>query len=112
MTRLQMHERDVGEIKMKDAEVCKRGETKIAGKCVNKNKETLREYKPQAVLTLSNLGGVSIQVSDDGDGVRYQWYDNKPSRWQPIKYTSGGRPYFVAYKRKFYIDEFMRTNIR
>lgn len=30
------------------------------------------EYEPQAYLTLSNTGGITIQVSDDGDGVRYQ----------------------------------------
>jgi hypothetical protein len=70
------------------------------------------EYKPQASLTLSNWGGITIQISDDGEGVRYQWYDEKPSKkWLPIKYTSSGRAYFNALKRRFYIDEFMRMNL-
>jgi len=69
------------------------------------------DYTPQATMPLSNLGGVSIQVSDDGDEVRYQWYDNKPSKWQEIKYTKSGRAYFRINKTKYYIDEFMRTNL-
>ena len=69
------------------------------------------EYEAQAYLTLSNIGGVTIQISDDGDGVRYQWYDNKPSRWQEIKHTSSGRAFFRINKTKYYLDEFMRLNL-
>ena len=66
------------------------------------------DYKPQAYLTLSNHGGVTIQISDDGDGVRYQWYEEEPSDWQEIKYASSGRTYFTISKTKYYLDEFMK----
>jgi len=69
------------------------------------------KYKAHAFLGLTNLGGISIEVSDDGDAIRYQWYDNKPSKWQEIKYTKSGKPYFTVNKTKYYLDEFMRINV-
>ena len=67
------------------------------------------DYKAGGYLTLSNYGGITVQISEDGDSARYQWYNEKPSRWQEIKYTSGGRAFFTAYKTKYYLDELMRS---
>ena len=64
------------------------------------------EYKPTGYLTLSNGGGVTVQVNDCGDGIRYQWYDEKPSRWQEIKFNTKGA-YFTISGRKYYLNEFM-----
>jgi len=69
------------------------------------------EYKAEAYLTLSNIGSVTIQLTTDGDGIRYQWYNNKPSKWQQIKYTNSGRLFFRINNTKYYLDEFMRINI-
>ena len=72
-------------------------------------KKNIDEYKAEGYLTLSNYGGITVQISADGDGAKYQWCNEKPSRWQKIKYTLNGRAFFIAYKTKYYLDEFMKV---
>ena len=35
----------------------------------------MENFKAQAFLTMSNLGGISIMLNESGDAVRYQWYE-------------------------------------
>ena len=69
-----------------------------------------KTFKPQAVLALTNSGGIAIQINDNNDMVRYQWFDNKPSsRWQFIKYNKHGLPYIRVKNVRYYLDQFMRV---
>ena len=69
----------------------------------------MENFKEQAFLTMSNLGGISIMLNESGDAVRYQWYDKKPSRWCKIYYTQNGTPYFMISNRRYHLDNFMRV---
>ena len=65
-------------------------------------------FKPQAGLTLSNFGGISIEINNTGEAVRYQWYDKKPSRWCEIKYNMAGEPFFRIKNTRYYLNKFMK----
>lgn len=68
----------------------------------------MNDFKVHATLCLSNHGGISIMVNRTGDAVRWQWYDDEPTRkWQAIKYTKNGKPFVVIHGRRFKLDEFM-----
>lgn len=58
-------------------------------------------------LTLSNHGGMEIQLSDDGEAARLQYY-GKPSRWQQVKYNRSGDPYVTHFGRKYSLNQFMK----
>ena len=69
-----------------------------------------KTFKPQAVLCIFNHGGIAIQVNDKNDSVRYQWFDNKPSKkWQIIKYNKHGLPFIRVKNVRYYLDQFMRV---
>jgi hypothetical protein len=69
------------------------------------------EFKPQGGYPLSYNGGIQIEVNDEGDAVRYQWYDFKPSmRWIKIQYNMKGDPFFVARGQRWYLYNFLRYN--
>lgn len=39
------------------------------------------DYKPEAVLTLTNFGGISIMIDpEDDDYLYYKWYFHEPER--------------------------------
>lgn len=66
-------------------------------------------FKPHAVLGLTNSGGITIQIDYSNDMVRYQWYNNKPSkRWQAIKYNKIGLPYIRVKNTRYYLNQFMK----
>ena len=66
------------------------------------------EFRPDGYYTICNNGGIEIMLSQSNDGVIYRLFGKVAQRWQEIKYTNEGRPYFVARKTKYYLDEFMR----
>ena len=66
------------------------------------------DFKAMGFLTLSNLGGVEIEINDTGECVRYRYYGKIGQRPCQIHYTNTGRAYFRAIKRRFYLDDFMR----
>ena len=66
------------------------------------------EFKSHASYTISNLGGIEVMLSQSNDGVIYRLFGKVAQRWQEVKYTNEGRPYFVAHKTVYYLDEFMR----
>lgn len=68
-----------------------------------------KNFIPQAALCLTNYGGIAIQVNDNNDMVRYQWFDNKPSKkWQAIKYNKHGLPYIRVKNTRYYLNQFER----
>ena len=66
------------------------------------------EFKSDGFYSICNNGGIEVMLSQSNDGVIYRRYGKIAQRWQEIKYTNDGRPYFVARKTKYYLDEFMR----
>ena len=69
----------------------------------------MENFKEQAFLTMSNLGGISIMLNESGDAVRYQWYDKKPSRWCKIYYTQTGAPFFILKNTRYHLDRFIKV---
>lgn len=65
------------------------------------------EFKCHGVLTLSNHGGLQLEISDDGEAARLKHYDDHHSRWQEIKHNTKGA-YVTYYGQVYYLDEFMR----
>lgn len=68
----------------------------------------------------NSLGGIQIQVSEDGSSVRarYSFYsaldnqthESEPTDWTEIEYedTEEAKPYFVFAGRKQYLDDYPR----
>ena len=71
----------------------------------------MKDFKVHAVHAICNYGGIGLMLSDDGSAVRYQWFDQKPTkRWQAVKYNKKGEPYIRIKNRRYYIDDFMRVS--
>ena len=66
------------------------------------------EFKAHGYYTISNLGGIEVMFSQSNDGVIYRLFGKVAQRWQEVKYTNEGRPYFVAHKKVYYLDDFMK----
>ena len=66
------------------------------------------EFKSHASYTISNFGGIEVMLSQSNGEVIYRIFGKIAQRWQDIKYNNEGRPYFVAHKTVYYIDDFMR----
>ena len=66
------------------------------------------EFKPQAYRTLSNHGGMQIEISDNFETVRYKYYDNKVSRRVQLQFKANGDICFRAMNRVWYLRDFMR----
>ena len=66
------------------------------------------EFKADGYCTICNNGGIEVMFSQSNDGVIYRLFGKVAQRWQEIKYTNEGRPYFVAHKTVYYLDEFMK----
>ena len=45
-----------------------------------------QDFKLQGYLTLSNSGGIEIEINDSGDAVRFRMYNGNVSHWQEIKF--------------------------
>jgi len=65
------------------------------------------EFITHGYLTLSNSGGLEIQINNDGDYARLRYYD-KVSRWQRIKSRANGKYYVTYYGRVYPLDWFIR----
>ena len=65
------------------------------------------EFKAAAYYTICNYGGIEVMVNQYENKVIYKYFGSVAQRWQPIKYTKEGRTYFVVYKTKYYLDEFV-----
>jgi hypothetical protein len=67
------------------------------------------KFECHGTLTLSNHGGLEIELSDDGESARLRYY-NELSRWQEVKHNTKGF-YVTYYGCPYYLSEFMRTEI-
>ena len=67
-----------------------------------------KEFKAHASYTICNGGGIEVMQNQSNDEVIYRLFGKVAKRWQEVKYTNEGRPYFVAQKTVYYLDEFMR----
>lgn len=60
--------------------------------------------------TVSNLGGIEIEVNNCGDSVRFRLYGEKVTTWRPVHETLSGRVFAFLKGKKEYLDSYMRTN--
>ena len=65
-------------------------------------------FIPMAAKCICNYGGVEIEISNNVEMIRYRWFGEKVSRWQQIKYTIKGNPYFTINGKREYLDDYMR----
>ena len=69
-----------------------------------------KDFKPHGYLTLTNLGGIEIEINCTNEYVRYRYFGNVGRKPCKISYTNNGRAYFRVYGRRYYLDEFMRID--
>lgn len=67
-----------------------------------------QDFNPQGYLTLSNSGGIEIEINDSGDAVRFRMYKGNVSEWREIRFDENGEMYFYAYSNKYYLSQFMK----
>ena len=65
-----------------------------------------KKFEPQGYLTLSNYGGIEIEVNNTGDAVRFRMYDGNVSEWQELKFDENGEMYFFVYSDRYYLNQF------
>ena len=68
----------------------------------------MKSFKPNAALAICNFGGIEIELNHTGESVRYRYFDKIGRRACQIQYTTTGRAFFRAMKKRYYLDEFMR----
>lgn len=68
-------------------------------------------FKPQAYLCLTNNGGISIELNNTGEAIRYQWYNQKPSRWIKLYYNLNGDAYFKINGIRYHLYKFLRIGL-
>ena len=66
------------------------------------------EFRTDGYCAICNNGGIEVMLSQSNDGVIYRRFGKVAQRWQELKYTNEGRPYFKAHKTVYFLDEFMR----
>ena len=69
-----------------------------------------KDFKPHGFLSISNLGGIEIEINRTNESVRYRYFGNVGRKPCKISYTNKGRAYFRVYGRRYYLDEFMRVD--
>lgn len=73
-----------------------------------KNKEP---FITHAYLTLSNHGGMKLQIDDNGETARLKLYE-RTFGWQKIKFAPSGRPYLTNQNETYYLDEFIKVRTK
>ena len=68
----------------------------------------MKSFEPSAALTISNLGGIEIEINETGEAVKYRYFGKIGQRACMIQYTTAGRAYFRIRNRRYYLDEFTR----
>ena len=69
-----------------------------------------KEFKPHGCLSICNWGGIEIEINCTNESVRYRYFGKIGRKPCKINYTSNGRAYFRAHKRRYYLDEFMKMD--
>lgn len=66
-------------------------------------------FKPMGYKPICNFLSMEIEVSNCGSMVRYRISKNGTvSEWTEIHFDKSGKPYFMAYGSKQYLNEFMK----
>ena len=68
----------------------------------------MKTFKPHAALTISNCGGIEIEINETGEAVKYRYFGKIGRRTCMIQYTTAGRAFFRIRNQRYYLDEFMR----
>lgn len=66
------------------------------------------EFKTHGYCNICNNGGIEIMFSQSGNELIYSYFGKVAKRWQEIKYTNNGRPFFRVNKKVYYLDEFLK----
>lgn len=70
----------------------------------------MKAFKPDAVMPLSNHGGISIMLTEHRT-IIYKWYDNRPSRECKLYYLKSGHAYFKIRGKRYHLKNFLRTSL-
>ena len=68
----------------------------------------MKTFTPHAAFTLSNMGGIEIEINETGEAVKYRYYGKIGRRTCMIQYTTTGRAFFRTKFGRYYLDEFTR----
>lgn len=71
----------------------------------------MKEYKIIASLSLNNFGGIVIlDTTDETITSAFDFGDGLQNiKTTKVFYSGACTPYFVRYKQRYYIDDFMRV---
>ena len=69
-----------------------------------------KDFKPHGYLTLTNYGGIEIEINRTNESVRYRYFGEIGRKPCKISYTNKGRAYFRVHRRRYYLDEFIRVD--
>jgi hypothetical protein len=78
---------------------------------------TSKEFKPEAVISVCNHGGVEVMMNPSGDKLYYRWnygqdMENEEIFEAHIKYGYGedeGRAYFTSGGTMYYLDQLLKV---
>ena len=65
------------------------------------------EFITMGYRTICNYGGIEIQI--EGEKIRYSYFGEVSKKWQNIKYTLNGDPYFTIKGKREYLRNYMRV---
>ena len=68
----------------------------------------MKHFEPIAARTISNMGGIEIEINETCEAVRYRYYGKIGRRACMIQYTTAGRAFFRIRNERHYLDQFMR----
>lgn len=69
----------------------------------------MREFKPEAYMSLTNHGGIAIMLIND-EAVVCSVYDYPPTRPLKLYYTKSGDAYFKLKGRRYHLKNFLRIH--
>lgn len=68
----------------------------------------MKSFRPCAAFTISNLGGIEIEINETGEAVKYRYFGKIGQRACQIQYTTAGRAFFRIRNQRYYLDKFTR----
>lgn len=72
-----------------------------------------KQKEPIAILSFGIGAGILIYDIDD-EAVIFTWEidgKTKPQRRSQIRFSTSGEAYFITNKRRYYLKDFLKTNI-
>lgn len=73
-----------------------------------------KDYKPLAIYPVCNFGGLAIMEIEDGCDTYVYVADNYGDGYKnltknKIYYNGQGKPYFIRYRKRYYLDDFLKV---